>query len=117
LKVRVQNGSVAVDAVLRAHVDRRLAFALGSIGDRVGDILVRLSHDAPTRAPALERCEIEVTLRPRNVRVAETGATLFLAVENAAHRLKRSVTRAVEREVAWPDGHPSPARPAPKRRK
>ena len=47
-------------------------------------------------------------MRPRSVSVEETGADLFVAVENASHRLKRSVARALEREKAWSDGHPAP---------
>ena len=113
MKVRVQNGSVAVDALLRAHLERRLAFALGSFGDRVGGILVKLSHAATGRVPPLNRCEIEVKLRPRNVTVTDTGTDLFIAVENAAHRLKSSVARAVERERAWTNGHPSSTRLGP----
>jgi ribosome-associated translation inhibitor RaiA len=124
LKIRIDNGSVAVDDLLRAHLARRLDFALSTFGDRVGRIVVRLSQAEPVRAvvgasrssPAPStRCEIEVMLRPRSVRVEDTGADLFIAVGNAADRLTRSVARALERERAWKDGHPSP--PAGKRLK
>jgi hypothetical protein len=55
----------------------------------------------------LKRCEIEVVMLPRSVSVADTGANMFIAVQNAAQRLKGSVARALEREQAWSQGHPS----------
>jgi hypothetical protein len=113
LKLRIQKGGVAADARLRAHLNRRLDFALASFGQRVARITVRLSRAEPRRAPAVGRCEIEVTLRPRSVRVADTGADLFIAVKNAADRLIPSVARALEREGAAPD---VPVRPTRARR-
>jgi hypothetical protein len=56
---------------------------------------------------SLERCEIEVVMRPRRLSVVETGGDLFAAVENASHRIKRSVTRALEREQAWSEVPPA----------
>jgi putative sigma-54 modulation protein len=116
VKVTIQAGNIAVDESLRAHLERRLAFALSSFGDRVRGILVRLSHQEPLSDP-LGRCEIEIMLHPRTVRVADTGADLFAAVENAAHRAGRSVARALERERAWTagDGAAGPEGPEGKR--
>jgi ribosome-associated translation inhibitor RaiA len=109
LKVQIHDGSMPVDGRLRAHVQRRLDYALSAFGDRVGSVVVRLSRDQPTRAPALDCCEIQVAMRPRTVRVTDIGANPFIAVENASERLIRSVKRALEREQAWgADGHPSP---------
>jgi ribosome-associated translation inhibitor RaiA len=107
MKLRIFNGRGAVDRQLEAHLKRRLDFALAGLGDRVVRILVRLSHGALASANPSKRCEIEVVMLPRSVSVTETGADMFIAVQNAAHRLKRSVTRALEREQAWYVAHPS----------
>lgn len=107
MKLRIFNGRGAVDRQLEAHLKRRLDFALAGLGDRVGRILVRLSHGALASANPSKRCEIEVVMLPRSVSVADTAADMFTAVENASHRLKRSVSRALEREQAWSVAHPS----------
>ena len=116
MKVRIHDGSNPVDDRLRAHVERRLDYALHAFGDRVGAIVVRLSSEGTPRSPALNRCDIDVTLRPRNLRVADTGASAFIAVANASDRLARALGRALAREEAWAvGGQPSP--PKAKRRK
>jgi ribosome-associated translation inhibitor RaiA len=105
LKILVHDAGVVVDKKLRTHLERRVAFALGGLGDRVKQVLVRLSASSP-RESAFNRCEIEVTLFPRDLRVTDTGRDLSIAVENATGRLKRSLARALERERAWGKGPP-----------
>ena len=116
MKVRIHDGSSPVDDRLRAHVERRLDYALSAFGDRVGAIVVRLSNDGTPRSPSLNRCDIDVTLRPRNLRVGDTGASAFIAVVNASDRLARALGRALAREEAWASGG-QPQPPKAKRRK
>ena len=106
MKIRIHDGGIAIDDLLRAHLERRLGYALSAFGDRVRDIVVRVSADTPSRSPPLNRCDIDVTLRPRQIRVADTGANPFMAVANASDRLVRAVSRALEREQAWASGGP-----------
>jgi ribosomal subunit interface protein len=106
LKIQVHDLGVLVDKKLRTHLERRVAFALGGLGDRVKQVRVRLSASSARESP-FKRCEIEVTLLPRDLHVTDTGADLFLAVENATGRLKRSLARALERERAWVKDNPS----------
>ena len=117
MKIVLRDGGAVVNDRLRAHLDRRLAFALSGLGERVMNVFVRLSMDATRKIP-LPRCEIEVKLRPRSLQVTETGDNLFGAVENAAARLTSSLARAVEREQLWSKGPPAerPARVARKPR-
>lgn len=105
MKIYVHDPGVVVDEKLRTHLERRVAFALGGLGERVKQVFVRLSASSRGESP-FKRCEIEVTLVPRGLRVADTGADLLIAVENATGRLKRSLARALERERAWGKGHP-----------
>ena len=118
VRVRIVKGTARVDGRLQAHLKRRLDLALGGFSDHVGHIVVRLSQAQPARSKPFKHCEIEVVMRPRCVSVADTGADIFVAVENAAHRLKRAFVRALEREHAWTEGHPAlPAQAASRRRK
>jgi ribosome-associated translation inhibitor RaiA len=111
LKIHIHHDSVAVDDQSRAKLHRRLEFALSSLDDRIGQVVVWLSPDGSAGAARVLRCEIEVKLRPRAVRVADTGKTLTNAIENAAARLGRSVARAVERERGWADETATTAAP------
>ncbi|HET6147413.1 MAG TPA: HPF/RaiA family ribosome-associated protein [Polyangia bacterium] len=116
MKVRIHDGGNPVDDRLRAHVERRLDYALSAFGDRVGAVVVRLSNEGVPRSPSPNRCDIDVTLRPRNLRVGDTGASAFIAVANASDRLARALGRALAREEAWAAGG-QPARPKAKPRK
>jgi putative sigma-54 modulation protein len=95
MKIHIRERNVALTKALRAHVERRLGFALSHFGERIGRVVVRFS--APGGAGKL--CQIEVTLRPRGVRAEDTHADLFAAVDHAADRVARSVARALEREL------------------
>jgi ribosomal subunit interface protein len=109
LKLVLRDDGAMANDRLRTHLDRRLAFALSGLGERLTNVHVRLSMDTTGRSPQ-PRCEIEVKLRPRQLHVADTGRDLFIAVENAASRLKRSLARALQREQVWRNGQPE-ARP------
>jgi ribosomal subunit interface protein len=104
LKIRIHGKPRAVDPTLRAHIQRQITLALSVFGDDVASIVVKLSPGGV----AARRCELEVGLRPRTVRVEDTDTDLFVAVDNAVRRLTRAVARALERERTWQDGHPSP---------
>jgi putative sigma-54 modulation protein len=117
LRLSVQDGRGTVAGALRAHIERRLAFALSSFGERVAEVVVRLSDSGSAEGGEglPEQCEMAIKLRPRELQVADTGADQFVAVENAAERLGRSVAQAVERERAWLDDRPSPSVPRPRK--
>ena len=120
LKIRIREGAGARSKGLRAHVQRRLDFALSGFQDRIGTVTVRLSRPDAARTGgggATRRCEIEVELRPRTVEVEDTDRDLFLAIDNAAGRLQRSITRALEHERAWEPSHPRPAAVPPRVRR
>lgn len=116
MKIRIHEDSIAIDEPLRAHLERRLEYAISAFAERVQHLIVRLSNDTPGRSSPFYRCDIDVVLRPRTLKVADTGANCSIAVTNASDRLVKAVNRSLERERAWLDGDlPSP--PADKRRK
>jgi ribosome hibernation promoting factor len=108
MKVHVRGRDIEVTEVLRAHVERRLGFALGRFGEEIGPVSVEFSHVTPTNGGVDARCEIHVSLRPRSVRVEDRDVNLFAAVDHAAGRLSRSVARALERERRLDGNPPSP---------
>jgi ribosome hibernation promoting factor len=98
MKVQIRKRNVEVTDVLRAHVERRLGFALGRFGDRVARVVVRFSQtDGPAPAGST-RCEIEVGLRPKTVKVEDADVDRFAAVDHAVRRASSSVGRALELE-------------------
>jgi hypothetical protein len=42
------------------------------------------------------RCELEVRIKPRVMKVEHSGTDVLLALEHAARRAARSVSRAIE---------------------
>jgi ribosomal subunit interface protein len=103
MHIQIRQRHAEVTSSLRAHVERRLGFALGRFGDQIGRVLVRLSDTtgqsgalAPSHQPQ-GRCQIDVGLR-RGVRVEDAAADLLVAVDGAAERASRAVARFLDRE-------------------
>ena len=101
MKIHLRERNVQVTDVLRSHVQRRVGLALGRFGERIGRVIVRFSDADGLRSRVDKRCQIEVGLRPRSVRVEDMDANLFTAVDHASDRVSRSVARALERQRDW----------------
>jgi len=108
MKIQIRGRNVELTKILRAQVERRLGFALGRFGERIGRVLLRFSDTDGHRGGADKRCQIDVGLRPRSVRVEHTDADIIVALYHAADRASRSVARAIERERWWEEGPPRP---------
>ncbi len=108
MKIQIRERNVKVTDILRSHVQRRLGLALGRFGERIGRVIVRFSGTDGHPSYLDKRCQIEVGLRPRSVRVEDMDADLFTAVDHAANRVSRSVARALDRQRDWDQG---PIRP------
>lgn len=92
LDVRIHNTDIA--EVMKGYVERRLKFALGRFGDRVGQIIVRISANGN----AEKKCRISTELRPfGRVAVEESDPDLFAAVDRATGRLGRLFGRELQR--------------------
>ena len=96
MKVQIRTGRLKVTAALRAHVERRLGLLLGRFGERIGSVVVRFSGEGDDK-----HCRIDLGLRPRPIRIEDSHADPFAALNHAAERASRSVARAVERERLW----------------
>ena len=106
MKIYIRGRNIKLTKVVRTRVERRLGFALGRFGERIGRVLLRFSDANGHRGDLDKRCQIDVGLRPRSVRVEHTDADLFLALDLAADRASRSVARALERERQWDENPP-----------
>ncbi len=109
MKIYIRGRNIEVTRVVRTRVERRLGFALGRFGERIDRVLLRFSDTNGYRGDVDKRCQIDVGLRPRSVRVEHTDADLFVALDRAADRASRSVARALEREREWEESPRSTA--------
>jgi putative sigma-54 modulation protein len=97
MKIQIRARHIELTETLRAHVERRLAFALGRFGTRVGRVVVRFSDINGHRGGVDKRCQIEVGQHPR-VRAEVTHSDPYAAVDLAAERVSRAFARALERD-------------------
>jgi len=89
---RLQNAALT-EAVQR-YVERRLLFALGRFGDRVGQVIVRISGIGG----AEHQCRITTEMRPfGRVAVRATSPDLFTAIDRATGRVGRLFGRELQR--------------------
>ena len=109
MRILIRGQKVKLTNVMRTRVERRLGFALGRFGERIGRVLLRFSDANDDRGDLNKRCQIDVGLRPRSVRVEHRDADLFVALDRAADRASRSVARALEREREWEESPRSTA--------
>ena len=98
MKIQIREREVGLTEVQRTHAERQLGLALGRFGERIGRVVLRFSDMIRERGRPHKRCQIDVGLQPRSVRVEETDADLLVALDRAAGRASRSVARALERE-------------------
>lgn len=98
MQVNVRARKIEVDETLRAHVDRRLRFALGRFGERIARVTVRFEDANGARGGVDKQCEINVTLRPSGtVLIKDIDADLRAVVDRAADRAARAVDRELQR--------------------
>jgi len=86
------------DAVLgeavNQYIERRLRFALGRFGSRVGQTRVRITAEGDRG----RRCRISVEVLPfGRVAVEEIDTDLFAAIDRATGKVGRLVGRELER--------------------
>lgn len=98
MTISVRGDGLDVSPELGGHVERRLSFALSRFGGRVRAVSVGLADLNGPRGGIDKRCSMQARLAPRGtVRVEDTDSDLPAAIDRAATRLARAVTRALER--------------------
>lgn len=99
MRVEVRSRNVDVGPDLRTWIDRRLAFALGRFGHRVGRVRVSLTDLNGPRGGADVGCLVEAKLARDGTVVAEViDSEVGTAVSRAAERLARRVKSTLNRQ-------------------
>ena len=97
MKIDIRGRHVELTETLLAHTERRLRFALSRFGQRIRHVTVQLTDLNGPRGGVDKQCRVTVTLSPsRRVMVEATDADLPTAIDRAADRVERSVTRDLE---------------------
>lgn len=99
MRVNIQARNVEISESLRAHVTRRLLFALGRFGRRIQRVSVKFEDANGARGGLDKHCHVDVCLRPsKRLRIEDLDSDLFVVIDRVADRAARSVARALERE-------------------
>jgi len=98
MQIDIQARGFKLTEGLREYVERRLRFVFGSTRRSVRRISVRLSDQNGPRGGDDMRCRMQVSLAAApSVSIEDTEANLYVAIDRAADRIGRTVTRRVER--------------------
>ena len=99
MTVNIQARNVEISESLRAHVTRRLLFALSRFGRQIQRVSVKFKDANGLRGGMDKNCCVDVCLhRSRRVRIEDLDSDLFAVIDRAADRAARSVARVLERE-------------------
>ena len=93
MKVEIHSRDFSLTRAMRAHIERRLGFALKAGYEHVKRVLVRLSDVNGPRGGNDKRCQLEVLLPGQTVVVKDTRADLYVAIDRAASRARHGVKR------------------------
>ncbi len=98
MHIDIQAHPFSLTKALRNHVERRLGFALSARYDRVERILARLSDINGPRGGNDKRCHLCVVLPGQaDVVIEDTQSNQYVAIDRAADRASRAVSRKLAR--------------------
>jgi ribosomal subunit interface protein len=101
MRIDVRGHRVELQPALGSYAERRFLTALQRFKERVPSVTVRLIDDNGPKHGVDKRCQVSVlVLRAKPVLVEETDADPYRAIDFAADRAARAVTRAIGRRRA-----------------
>ena len=100
MQMEVRSKGFSTTAAIRAHVEKRLGFALDRFGSHIRSVAVWLGDMNGPKGGVDKCCRIAVDLGGNHVALEESAADLYHAVDHAAHRLRTKIVRELEREHA-----------------
>jgi ribosome-associated translation inhibitor RaiA len=95
MKIQIRPRGMTLTKTQRVRWERDLDLALARFGDRIDRVIVEISKG---EGEQLKCCEIELRLKPTILKVEDSDTDISLAIEHAAQRIARSVSRAIENE-------------------
>jgi hypothetical protein len=93
IEIRSRGLPLTKQQTLRLRQDVSVVFA--RFGERIDRVLVVVSASGNIGVPC---CEIEVGIKPTHVKVVCSDRDVLVAVEHAARRAARTVSRAIDIE-------------------
>jgi ribosome-associated translation inhibitor RaiA len=95
MKIQIRPRGMTLTKSQYVRLEHGLDIALARFGERIDRVMVAISDAEGT---GFKVCAIEVRIKPQIVKVEHADTDVFLAVEHAARRAARSVSRAIEAE-------------------
>lgn len=87
---------------LRHQAERRVRFALGAASGRVHSVVMRLTDENGPRGGVDKRCTIQANLPGAPpVIIEQLEADLYVAIDRAADRAGRAVSRRLRKRSGW----------------
>jgi ribosomal subunit interface protein len=98
MRIDVRGQHVDLQPALGSYAERRLTTALDRFQGRIPTVTVRLTDENGPKRGVDKRCQVSVTvLRANPVLVEEHDADPYRAIDMAADRAARAVTRVLGR--------------------
>ena len=94
MQLHIQARQFALTEAIRQHVEKRFRFAGSARFEQIRRVMVRLSDINGPRGGKDKRCHIQVVLAGQSdVVIEETQNNLYSAIDRAAQRAGRTVSR------------------------
>ncbi len=108
MRIDIRTKGFTLTDALREQTERRLRFALGGLGSRLGRVGVTLADENGPRGGVDKRCTVRLKLPAQPAIVIEQQDTdLYVAISCAVERAARALTRqlgkleAQRRDSSW----------------
>lgn len=99
MQIDIQARNFSLTDALRNHAERRLRFALTCCNSHIQRIFMRLSDINGPRGGEDKRCHLQVVLGGLpDVVIEDTEADLYVAIDRATDRARRTAMRRIERQ-------------------
>jgi putative sigma-54 modulation protein len=99
MKIDIRSSNLPRSESLHAHIERKLAFALGRFADRIRVVHVRVRDLNGPRGGIDKLCRMVLFVAPRSSLVVEaTDADAYAAVSQAALKLQERFVRNLTRK-------------------
>lgn len=98
MQVDIQARGFALTEALRSHCERRMRFAIGPGASRLQGVTVRMADENGPRGGVDKRCTVKAVMpgAPAIV-IAQDDVDLYVAIDRAADRLSRTLSRRLAR--------------------
>lgn len=101
MRLFLRSPGVDTSEALRLHLERRLHFALGRFGGRLGCVVATFADENGPRGGVDKVCRIVAEVRgTAPVVIEDADPDLYAAVDRATGRLGRAIARGIARERA-----------------